>query len=62
MKSGQKSLFLMLIQWFGLEKVRIRNRMFLGLPDQDPLVRGILIRILPFSQKGVERTEIMLEK
>jgi hypothetical protein len=42
--------------------------MFLGLPDPDPdpLVRGTdpgsLIRILPFSHKGVERTEIMLAK
>jgi hypothetical protein len=44
---------------------------FLGLPDPlvrstdpDPLVRAseVRIRILPFSHKGVERTEIMLVK
>jgi hypothetical protein len=40
----------------------IRIRMFLGLPDPDPLVRGtVRIRILPFPHKGVERTGIMLE-
>jgi hypothetical protein len=33
-----------------------------GLPDPDPLVKEVWIRILPFSQKGVERTEIMLAK
>jgi hypothetical protein len=43
-------------------------RMFFGLPDPNPLVRGTLalirirIRLLPFSHKGVERTEIMLAK
>jgi hypothetical protein len=37
--------------------------MFFGLQDPDPLVRGIdQIRILPFSHKGVEWTEIMLAK
>jgi hypothetical protein len=40
--------------------------MFLGLPDPDPLVRAlevwIELRILLFSHKGVEQTEIMLEK
>jgi hypothetical protein len=41
--------------------IRIRGRMFLGLPDPDPLVRG-KIQILPFSHKGVEWTEIMLAK
>ncbi len=31
-------------------------RMFLGLPDPDPLVRGMdWIRILSFSHKGVEQ-------
>jgi hypothetical protein len=33
----------------------IRIRKFLGLPYPDPLVRCI-----PFSHKGIERTEIML--
>jgi hypothetical protein len=35
--------------------------MFLGFPDPDPLDREVWIRmrILPFSHKGVERTEIM---
>jgi hypothetical protein len=33
--------------------------MFLGLPDPDPFSE-VWIRILPFSHKGVERTEIML--
>jgi hypothetical protein len=42
-------------------------RMFLGLPDPDPLVRGtdldrIWLRILSFSHKSVKRTEIMLAK
>jgi hypothetical protein len=43
--------------------IRLRSLiwMFLGLPDPDPLVRG-MFRILPFSHKGVERTEIMLAK
>ncbi len=34
--------------------------MFLGLLDPDPLEVLIRLRILPFSHKGVERTEIML--
>jgi hypothetical protein len=35
--------------------------MFLGLPDPDPLVRGMDPDPDPsFSQKDVERTEIML--
>jgi hypothetical protein len=38
-----------------------RNRMFLGLPDPDPLVK-CGSGILPFSHKGVERTEIILAK
>jgi hypothetical protein len=41
---------------------RIRRiSMFSGLPDPDPLVRGTVPDQdpLPFSQKGVERTEIM---
>ncbi len=49
--------------------IQIRIRMFFGLPDPDPdpLVRGmdsdrLQIRILPFSHKGVEQTEIMLAK
>jgi hypothetical protein len=33
-----------------------------GDPDPDPLVRGTRIRILPFSHKGVKRSEIMLAK
>jgi hypothetical protein len=49
---------------------RIRRiRMFLGFQDPDPLVRGmariqlrIRLRVLPFSHKGVEWTEIMLAK
>jgi hypothetical protein len=44
---------------------RIRTRKFLGLPDPDSLVERYLrirIQILPFSRKGVERSEIMLEK
>ncbi len=43
----------------------IRIRMFLGLPDPDPLVSGTdpdPARILPFSHKCVERTEIMAAK
>jgi hypothetical protein len=41
--------------------------MVLGLPDLNPLLRGmdlerVRIWILPFSQKGVERTEIMQNK
>jgi hypothetical protein len=37
--------------------------MFLGLPDPDLYSKvWIWIRILPFSHKGVERTEIMLAK
>ncbi len=42
----------------------IRIRMFLGLPDQDPLVRGMdpdPAPVLTFSHK-IERTEIMLAK
>ncbi len=49
--------------------IRIRRiRMFLGLPNPDPLVRGTdsdpdqAIRNLHFSQEGVERTDIMLGK
>ncbi len=42
---------------------QIRIRMFLGLPDSDSFVRGMEpVWILPFSQKGVERTETMLAK
>jgi hypothetical protein len=50
---------------------RIQIRMFLGLPDPDPLVRGtdpdlapdrIRLRILPFSHRCVEMTEIMPAK
>ncbi len=64
-----------LIFFFYIEQVlgiRIRRiRLFLGLPDPDPHVFGppgsgfvsqIRIRLLPFSHKGVERTEIMLAK
>jgi hypothetical protein len=43
--------------------IQIGILMFLGLPDPDPLVKGTdpdMIWILPFSHKGVERTEIML--
>jgi hypothetical protein len=46
----------------------IRIPMFLDLPDPDPLVREVWIRIrlririLPFSNKGVERTDIMPAK
>jgi hypothetical protein len=53
-------------------RIQIRTiRMFLGLPDPDPLVRGTdpdpaadpdRLRILPFSHKYVERTEIMPAK
>jgi hypothetical protein len=39
----------------------IRIWMFLGLPDPDPLVRG-MDPDPSFSHKGVERTEIMLAK
>jgi hypothetical protein len=42
-----------------------RIRMFLGLPDPDPLVRGVDPDPDPdpyFSHKGDERTEIMLAK
>jgi hypothetical protein len=35
---------------------------FLDLPDPDPLVREVWIRILAFSHKDVERTEITLAK
>jgi hypothetical protein len=43
--------------------LRIRIRMFLGLPDPDPLVRGAdPDPILLFNHKGVERTAIMLAK
>jgi hypothetical protein len=48
--------------------IRIRNwirriRMFLGLTDPDPLVRGTDPAPDPsFFQKCVERTEIMLDK
>jgi hypothetical protein len=52
-----------------IRRIRIGCRIpvFLGLPDPDPLVRGtvwirIRLRILPFSHKGVEWTEIMLAK
>jgi hypothetical protein len=45
-------------------KIRIRRiHMFLGLPDldSDPLVRGTDPALNPYlSNKGVERTEIML--
>jgi hypothetical protein len=40
----------------------IRNwiRMFLGLPDPDPLVRGTVLNLAPDpSHKCVERTEIL---
>jgi hypothetical protein len=49
-------------------QIQSRIRMFLGLPDPDPFVRGmdpvwmIQLRILPFSYKDVERTAIMLAK
>ena len=36
--------------------------MFLGFPDPDPLVRGTdpdPVPDLPFSHKGVERTEML---
>jgi hypothetical protein len=37
--------------------------MFLGLPDPDPLVRGMDLDPDPsFSHKGIEGTEIMLAK
>jgi hypothetical protein len=39
----------------------IRIRMFFGLPDPDPLAEigiQIRLRILPFSHKGVEQTEL----
>jgi hypothetical protein len=36
--------------------------MFLALPDPDPLVIEVWIRILPFSHKSVEQTEIMLAR
>jgi hypothetical protein len=41
-----------------------RIRMFLGLPNLDPLEIRIRTRfqILPYSHKDVERTEIMLAK
>jgi hypothetical protein len=44
--------------------IRIWIRMFLGLPDPDPLVKGmdqigISFRILSFSHQGVERTKIL---
>jgi hypothetical protein len=49
--------------------IGIRIRMFLGLPDPDPLVIGTdpdltpaLYGTFPFSHKCVERTEIMLAK
>ncbi len=43
--------------------IQIRIRMFLGLPDPDPLIiKKVRIRIFRFSHKGVERTEIMLVK
>jgi hypothetical protein len=43
--------------------IRIQIRMFLGLPDPDPLVTCTdpdppRIRILPFSHKSVQRIEI----
>ncbi len=43
----------------------IQVRMFLGLPDPDPLVRGTdpdPDPSLSFSQKGVGQTEIILAK
>ncbi len=44
----------------------IRIRMFMSLPDPDPLVRGMDPAPAPdpslFSHKGVERTEMMLAK
>jgi hypothetical protein len=44
-------------------RIRIRSiRMFLGLPDPDPLIRGMdpdPAPDLPFSHKCVERSEIM---
>jgi hypothetical protein len=39
----------------------IRIRMFVGLPDTDPLVRGT-DPDFSLSHKGVKRTEIMLAK
>jgi hypothetical protein len=36
------------------------DSMVLGLPDPDPLVRGMDLD--PFSHKGVERTERLLAK
>jgi hypothetical protein len=48
-----------LIYFQAMLGIRIRIsliRMFMGLPDLDPLVR-----VIPFSHKDGERTEIMLE-
>jgi hypothetical protein len=43
--------------------IRIRRiRIFLGLPDPDPLVRGMDADGSSSAHKGVERTEIMLAK
>ena len=66
----ERNLFCRLKQ---VVKVRIQNRihMFLVLPDPDPLVRGtdpdlaldrIRLRILPFSHRCAELTEIMPAK
>ncbi len=42
-------------------QIWILFRMLFGLPDPDPLVRGIGIRILPFSHEGVERLKDWLQ-
>jgi hypothetical protein len=49
---NQKEEMFVSLKVLGIQ-IRIRFRMFLGLPDPDPFVRDI--RILPFSHKGVER-------
>ncbi len=59
-----------LLTKYQMELMGIRIRMFLSLQDPDPLVRGkdpgvrnrIRLRILPFSHKCVEQTEIMFAK
>jgi hypothetical protein len=45
---------------FSVLGIQILVRMFLDLPDPDP--KPSVRVILPFSDTGVERTEIMLAK
>jgi hypothetical protein len=47
-----------------IKSISVSDNQWWGVPNQDPLVKrhGSESGILPFSQKGVERTEIIFAK